>query len=491
MPKVFICPNGHRWEVAESPTSRGEADAVCPLCGTVVDPAAVAVKVVPSHSSTDHLPDDPSTSGPTEFDRGTHKRLPPLQGQEEPPHISGYEILGELGRGGMGIVYKARDLTRNRLVALKVIRQDRLTHAESVRRFRREAQAAARVSHPNVVRIYDSDYNGDTHYLIIEYVDGVTLQRVLEEEGPQPVARACEFIRQAALGLEHIHEQGLVHRDVKPANLMLTQSPGAQGGGLVKILDMGVAKLYQLADDPVESLTTLTQDGAVIGTADFIAPEQLEDPRGADIRADLYSLGCTFYVLLTGQVPFPGGTLFQKLERQRNKTPPAVDQLRPEVPGAVVDIVRRLMAKKAGERYQTPGELADALQRLAQSGHIAASARPVPRRETRQLTGHREAVWCVALSPDGQRALSGSKDRTIRLWDVATGHEIRSFPEQTQEVRSLAFAPDGRRFLSASGVSLRLWDADSGAELARFTGHTDAIKSVAFAPDDTRAVSGG
>src|SRR5262249_27330075 len=159
-----------------------------------------------------------------------------------------------------------------------------------------------------------------------------------------------------------------------------------------------------------------------------------------------------------------GGTLFQKLERQRNKTPPAVDQLRPEVPGAVVDVVRRLMAKKAGERYQTPGELAAALQQLAQSGHVAAAAPPPAPPPTRQLTGHRDAVWCVALSPDGRRALSGGKDRTIRLWDLATGHELRAFPEQTQEVRALAFAPDGRRFLSASGVSLRLWDVESGAE---------------------------
>src|SRR5262249_55669067 len=163
------------------------------------------------------------TGGPTVLDSGTSKPLPPLA--QPLPAIPGYELLGELGRGGMGIVYKARDPAKARLVAIKVIRKDRLTHAEAVRRFRREAPPAARLAHPNVVRVFDSDYSGEVHYLVMEYVDGVTLQRLLEE-GPLPVARACEFIRQAALGLQHVHEQSLVHRDIKPANLMLTQAPG-------------------------------------------------------------------------------------------------------------------------------------------------------------------------------------------------------------------------------------------------------------------------
>jgi WD40 repeat protein len=396
----------------------------------------------------------------------------------------------------MGIVYKARDQARGRVVAIKVIRKDRLQHAEAVSRFRREAQAAARVAHPNLVRVCDSDSHGDTHFLVMEYVDGVTLQRLLDGGQPLPIAHVCGWMRQTALGLQHIHEQGLVHRDVKPANLMLTEvsglhPAGSSSPGMIKVLDLGVAKLYQLGDSPVESLTTLTHDGAVIGTADFIAPEQLEDPRGADIRADLYSLGCTFYALLTGQVPFPGGTLIQKLDRQRYTTPPAVDQLRAEVPSAVVNVVRRLMAKKPADRYQTPAEVVEALEQLARSGHVAAASRPAPHREVRRLGGHREAILAVSLSPGGGRALSGSKDRTIRLWDMHTGAELRLWPEQPQEVRALVFAPDGARLLSASGAGLRLWDADTGAELARWSGHTDAVKALAFSPDGTRAVSGG
>jgi hypothetical protein len=270
---------------------------------------------------------------------------------------------------------------------------------------------------------------------------------------------------------------------------MLTKANDARHGGLVKILDLGVAKLSQLGDSPVESLTTLTQDGAMIGTADFIAPEQLEDPRGADIRADLYSLGCTFYALLTGQVPFPGGTLIQKLDKQRYKTPPAVDQLRDDVPPAVVGVVRRLMAKKSAERYRTPAELAEALAQIARGTPGAAA--PAPRRETRRLTGHTDAVWCVALSPDGRRAVSGGKDRSLRLWEVETGHEVRVLPIQAQEVRAAAFAPDGKHFLFASGVALRLWDADGGAEAVRFSGHTDAVRCVTFTPDGGRVVSAG
>src|SRR5262249_42437182 len=158
-----------------------------------------------------------------------------------------------------------------------------------------------------------------------------------------PVRHACDFVRQIALGLQHASEQALVHRDIKPSNVMAVM-PGSRlpPRPLVKLLDLGVARLYQGRDGLDDSVTTLTRHGAVIGTPDYVAPEQLENPHGADIRADLYSLGCTFYFLLSGQVPFPGGTLIQKLDRQRWEHPQSVDQLRSEVPAAVAAVVRRL-----------------------------------------------------------------------------------------------------------------------------------------------------
>jgi WD40 repeat protein len=418
--------------------------------------------------------------------------------------LAGYEIVGELGRGGMGIVYKARQVSRDRYVAIKVIRKDRLMNAEAVRRFRREAQAAARLAHPNIVLVYDSDQAGDTHYLAMEYVQGITLERLVEQEGALPLAQAFDYLRQAAAGLKHAHEQALVHRDIKPANVMVAgldlhaTAPGHRPAasttlpwGLIKILDMGVARLYHLSQSPVESLSTLTQDGSVIGTADYIAPEQLENPHGADIRADLYSLGCTLYYLLTARVPFPGGTLIQKLDRQRWETPPAVDQFRTDISPGFVGVIRKLMAKRPTDRFQTPAELASALERVAASGSGPSVMMAASRQPLRLLTGHADAVWSVGFSRDGRRIVSGGKDHTIRLWDAASGQEVRCLRGSPQEVRSVALSSDSSQVLAATGASVRIWEVASGQETGRFTGHTDAVRSVALLPGGARAASAG
>jgi WD40 repeat protein/tRNA A-37 threonylcarbamoyl transferase component Bud32 len=433
---------------------------------------------------------------PTGSDAGEGPRTVSLPG-DAPPLLPDYQVLEEIGRGGMGIVYKALQTARNRLVALKVIRKERLSHPEVLRRFRREAQAAARLSHPNVVLVYDSDQEGDTHFLAMEYVPGITLQRLVEQFGALPVPQACDYIRQAALGLQHAHEQALVHRDIKPANLMVAVAAPDQAGVLayrgavVKVLDMGVARLNQLSSNQEELITTLTQDGAVLGTPDYIAPEQLENAHAADIRADLYSLGCTFHFLLTGQVPFPGGTLIQKLDKQRWATPPPVDQLRPEVPAGVTGVLRKLMAKRPEDRYQTPADLVAALDHLGRTGHLPAEPQAPVLSPVRRLTGHAGCVWGVTLSADGRLALSGGQDGTLRLWDVATGAEVRVLGGPGSEVRAVALSADGRLALSAGGATLKLWDTATGQELGRLIGHTDTVKSVALAPDGRRAASGG
>jgi tRNA A-37 threonylcarbamoyl transferase component Bud32 len=410
---------------------------------------------------------------------------------ETVPLIPGYEVLGELGRGGMGIVYQARQLERNRIVALKVIRKERLSNPETVRRFRREAQAAARLSHPNVVAIYDHDHEGETHYLAMEYVPGVTLQRLVEDAGPLPVWQACDVVRQAALGLQHASEQGLVHRDVKPANLMAVARAGAAlpARPLVKILDMGVARMTPPCDPAEESLSTLTRDGSVIGTPDFVAPEQLEDPHNADVRADLYSLGCTFYFLLSGRVPFPGGTLVQKLDRQRWETAPSVDQLRPEVPAAVAAVVRRLMAKHPDDRYRAPAELAASLEQLTRTGALPRGYEPAPLKEERCWSAGARPVVAAAFLPEGRGAVLGGAAPALRTWDFGSGTEQAQFGESPYAVTCLAVTPTGL-VLAGQGASVRVWEPATGRELTRLVGHADAVRCLALSADGVLALTG-
>jgi eukaryotic-like serine/threonine-protein kinase len=473
------CPRGHAWEEGSAAVG---GTATCPECGlTVTVPAA----------GPHGAPVDPTADTPTLVQDGWSTSA----GRGEVlPRLADFEILGELGRGGMGIVYKAHWRTQdNRVVALKVIRKDRLTRDEAVRRFRREAQAAARLDHPNIVQVYDSDHTGDTHYLVMECVDGMTLERLVERRGALPIETACDYIRQAATGLQHAYEQALVHRDIKPSNLMVAldadDSDHDGAPAVIKILDMGVARVLQLgAAQPGESISTLTQGGAVIGTADYVAPEQLEDPHGADIRADLYSLGCTFYYLLAGQVPFPGGSLVSKLDKQRWATPTPVDEVRMDIPPAVAGVVRKLLAKKPAERFQTPGELARALEELARTGYSGTWAPNLTINVVRRFEGHAGGLWTVAVAPDGATLVSGGKDRTLRVWDVASGKALRNFARQLQEVRAVAVAPEGSRIASAAGVALRVWDT-AGNELRRCAGHSDAIRAVGFTPDGERLVS--
>ena len=218
-----------------------------------------------------------------------------------------YEILDLLGEGGMGQVFKARHRRLDRIDALKRIHPNRLEAPDALRRFLREAKAAARLAHPNIVTIYDSGEVDGVHFLAMEYVPGVDLSATVKKQGPLPIGEACEYIRQAALGLQHAHSRGLVHRDVKPHNLLLT-ADRAQ----VKILDMGLARLHT-AEDEKESASELTRPGVFMGTPDYMAPEQAIDSHTVDIRADVYSLGCTLYYLLAGRPPFPKSSLTQKL----------------------------------------------------------------------------------------------------------------------------------------------------------------------------------
>jgi serine/threonine protein kinase len=281
-----------------------------------------------------------------------------------PPILGEYEVLGPLGAGGMGEVYRARHRRLGKLVALKVLRRTRPASDQALARFRREMEAVGQLDHPHLVEAHDAGEQDGVVYLVLKLIEGIDLRRLVEERGPLPVAEACELVRQAALGLQYLHERGLVHRDVKPANLMRTPA------GTVKVLDLGLARWRSAA-----KADELTVAHMVLGTPDYLAPEQIANAAGTDIRADLYGLGATLFYLLTGKAPFAHHDRARaKLKAHEAEAPPDVRSLRPEVPAGVATLVGRLLAKQPEHRFATPREVADALAPFTTTG--AAGSRP-------------------------------------------------------------------------------------------------------------------
>lgn len=274
-----------------------------------------------------------------------------LEGRHKGFFLGKYKLLDHLGTGGMSSVYLAEHVLMQRRVAIKVLPKNRVADSSYLQRFHREAQAAAALDHRNIVRAYDVDNDGDVHYLVMEYVEGRDLQVIVKESGPLDYPVAADHIRQAAIGLAHAHEAGLIHRDIKPANLLVDRNH------VVKVLDLGLARF---TEDDKASLT-VAYDENVLGTADYLAPEQALDSHGVDARADIYSLGCAFYYLLTGQPPFPDGTLPQRLMMHQKSPPPSITEKRPDAPPDLVDICLKMMAKKPAARYQSAAEVAEAL----------------------------------------------------------------------------------------------------------------------------------
>jgi serine/threonine protein kinase len=284
------------------------------------------------------------------------------QGDTQPLSLGQYRLLDELGRGGMGRVYKALHTIMGRVVAIKVISPELVSDPVAVEWFRREVRASTQLNHPNIVMAYDANEAEGMHFLVMEYVHGRTLETLVRERGPLPIAHAVALMRQAALALQHAHDKGMVHRDIKPSNLLIPHSEDdAPSDALVKILDFGLARLQgKTKGDTI----ALRGEAGVLGTPDYIAPEQSRDIHSADIRSDLYSLGCVLYFALAGRVPFPGDNAMEKLVKHLMEQPEPVEKARPGVPPQLADIVRRLMAKEPAQRYQTPAELVRELDKV-------------------------------------------------------------------------------------------------------------------------------
>lgn len=273
-----------------------------------------------------------------------------LRGRYRGFFLGKYKVLEPIGAGGMADVYLCEHIAMKHKVAIKILPIEKLKDPSLLGRFKREAQAIASLNHPNVVRAFDLDNEGNLHYLVTEYVDGCNLQDYIKKNGPMAVERAANYIAQAAAGLQHIQEAGLVHRDIKPGNLLLDRS------GVVKLLDLGLARFNDI--ERQDNLTRDFDDGRVLGTADYIAPEQGIKGSDVDIRADIYSLGATFYFLLKGEAPFEGATVTQKLLFHQIKEPPPLPD---HVPADIVETIKLMMAKKAADRIQSPSEVIDRL----------------------------------------------------------------------------------------------------------------------------------
>lgn len=284
--------------------------------------------------------------------------------------LGNYVLLEKIGAGGMGQVFKAEHRKIHRIAAIKILPLSLMKDARIVARFQREVQAAARLSHPNIVRAFDAGQEGNVHFLVMEYVAGSDLASTVRKNGRLPVEKVVNYILQAARGLEAAHAEGMVHRDIKPGNLLLSDEE------TVKILDMGLARLNANGDTGVEA--ELTQTGTIMGTVDYMAPEQALSTKSADARADIYSLGCTLYFLLTGKAVYGGDTLMKKLLAHRDQRIPAIRALRPAVPKQLEAVFSKMVAKRIADRYQTMAEVIDDLARVSYGEEPLAAAQEPP-----------------------------------------------------------------------------------------------------------------
>ena len=419
------------------------------------------------------------------------------QGQPQSLILGEYVLLNILGKGGMGVVYRARHRLMDRVVALKTLPPATIK-PDSVQRFYREVKAAARLSHPNIVTAFDAGEHAGTHYLVMEYVVGRDLSAIVKQKGPLPLRQAIDYAQQAARGLEFAHDHGVVHRDVKPSNLLLNQE------GVVKILDMGLARLNEnLAGGP--EAMELTGTGQILGTVDYMSPEQAEDVRSADQRSDIYSLGCTLFYLLTRRAAYGGETIVKRILAHRDEPIPSVTEIRPDCPEKLDATIRRMLAKRAEERPQSMAEVIVELESCLAKPNAAP---PLPARlpERSNSVGN----WLDDIG--SERALPTTEDSQVQeatlasapaegppllppktiAGEAATG---RSHP-QTHRAATMEPAPAARgripwKIIAAATTAALLAVATVAALIFRATGSDTAVagNDSAASPKPTGAVA--
>jgi eukaryotic-like serine/threonine-protein kinase len=396
-----------------------------------------------------------------------------LQGKHKGFFLGKFRILSLLGTGGMSSVYLVEHTLLRRNRAVKVLPKKRVGDASYLERFKLEALATAALDHPNIVRAYDIDSEGDVHYLVMEYVPGRDLYTLVKADGPVPFLEAADFTAQAAIGLQHAHDSGLIHRDVKPANLLLDDQK------VVKVLDLGLALFSR---DGQASLT-LEHNENVLGTADYLAPEQALSSHDVDSRADIYSLGCTLYFLLTGHPPFPEGTLAQRIVKHQTKMPADIRQDRPDCPEGLVEICVQMMQKEPRHRYQTMREVADALQ-----AWMCQWQPPVPEPNPPETISVQPSFRVTKKKPpqpsDSKGPGSDSRmapqepvpdpppppPRTTSIDDAvnpAAGHPLVSIPVEDDRVTESPVAPPAASDSGRLDLGIEVVVGESGSQRAR------------------------
>lgn len=364
---AWLTAQAIRWPEGQHPKTIDEFYECATASGAIT---AALIKHVQERLPETKRPKDPKGLA-TELVRAgkltKYQALTLLRGRPKSLSFGEYMILDKLGEGGMGQVLKAEHRRMKRIVALKLISAEMLEDEDSARRFQQEVQAAARLIHTNIVTAFDANEHEGLHYYVMEFVEGIDLGALCKTHGPLPVAMALDYVLQAARGLAYAHAKGIVHRDIKPSNLLVNRD------GTLKILDMGLARVERTDDAP-----RLTTDGQVLGTVDFMAPEQAVDTHAVDGRADIYSLGCTLYRILTGEVIYQGETVMRKLVAHREEPLPSLRDKRSDVPAAVELIWRKMVAKSRDDRQQTMGEVIAQLESCLHGGPQSASVLAEP-----------------------------------------------------------------------------------------------------------------